>query len=270
MRFDLLPYSHPFNLLMKIRALRPVRLIISIFNPENKAQFIHRKILLKGSKKLRFKLPFSSDKVRVEILSKDLPLGDAHYIIEGIKIQRDTKCPVELTDRDKRFIKFAKWFSMDLKGLDAGEKGTIYQSDEFTIMLLDKILEKGKEVSTPARIGKESGIIQVSISKVKLFSVPMLMVMLLHEYAHRYKNPEYGRATGNELSADLIAVNIALNIGFDAGEVLRCFRAVFKTKDTAQNRKRWKAVLKLVKWFRATENKRCNIPKNSNNEKRSK
>lgn len=269
MRFDLLPYQHPFNLLLQVRALKPIRLIISMFNPENDALFIHRRVKLNGSKQFLFKLPFASDKVRVEILCKDLPLGDAHFIIENIKIQRDTKCPVELSERDSRFIKFAKWFAMDLKSLSAGEKGTIYQSDEFTIMLMDKILEQGKEVSTPARIGKDSGIIQVSKSKVIHYSVPMLMVMLLHEFAHRFKNPEYGRDTGNELSADLIAVNIALNIGFDAGEVLRCFKAVFQTKDTAENRKRWKAILKLVGWFKQTESKRCNTTKQKSHEKRS-
>mgnify|MGYP005674130265 CR=1 FL=1 len=140
MRFDLLPYRKPFNLVMHIKALRPVRLLISIINPENGAQFIYRRVKLKGANKLRFKLPIVSDRLRVEIKSKDLPLGDAYYIIERIQIKRDTKCPVELSDRDKRFIKFAKWFALELKRLNAGEKGTIYQSDEFTILLMDQIL----------------------------------------------------------------------------------------------------------------------------------
>lgn len=260
MKFDLLPYQQPFNLFLKIRAFQPVRLIISIFDPESTTQFIIRRILLQGAKRLRFKLPIATDRMRVEIVCKDMPLGDAHFVVDGIEIKRDTKCPVELTDRDKRFIKFAKWFALNLKQLHAGEKGTIYQSDEFTILLLDKIEEKGQEVSTPARIGKKTGVIQISKSKIFNYSVPMIMVMLFHEYAHRYKNPEYGRATSNELSADLIAINIALNIGFDPFEVLRCFKAVFSNKQTPLNKRRWKAIQLFVERFIRTEPQRCKVP----------
>lgn len=259
MTFDLLPYQHPFNLLLKIRALRSIRLIISVFDPEKQMQFIQRKVVLRGAKNFKLKLPIVSDKVRVNIESKDLPLGDAYFIVDKIQIQRDTKCPVELSQRDKRFIKFAKWFSLSLKQLKAGEKGTIYQSDEFNVILLDKILEDDKEVSTPARIGKESGIIQISKSKVLNYSVPMLFVILLHEYAHRYKNPEYGRDTGNELSADLIALNIALNLGFDSSELLRSFKTVFASKNTPLNKRRWEAIQLFVKRFKASELQRCNI-----------
>lgn len=259
MRFDLLPYQKPFNLVLTIKALRPVKLIISIFNPISGAQFIYRKVSLKGLNRLLFKLPIVSDRLRIEIECKDLPLGDAHYVIERIEIKRDTKCPVELTERDKRFIKFAKWFALNLKELNAGEKGTIYQSEEFSILLQDKIQEEGQEISTPARIGKHTGIIQASKTKLIGYSVPMLMVVLLHEYAHKYKNAEFGRQANNELSADLIAINIALNLGFDAVEVLRCFEAVFGAKQTRLNKRRWAAIGDFVKRFKQTEKKRCNI-----------
>jgi len=258
MKFDLLAQNKPFNLLMKIRALQPVRLIISIFDPESGAQFIERKIMLRGNRKLRFKLPIVSEKIRVSITNKDLPLGDSHYIIDNIKIQRDTKCPLDLTKRDKRFIKLAKWFALELNSLHSGEKGTIYQSEEFTIILVDRIIEEGKEVSTPARIGQDSGIIQVSKTKVQDFTVPMLMVMLLHEYAHHFKNPEYGKEVSNELSADLIALNIALNLGFDSFEVKHCFKEVFQDKKTKLNKRRWNAIQEFISRFKQTEKKRCN------------
>ncbi|CAG5082272.1 hypothetical protein [Parvicella tangerina] len=259
MRFDLLPYQKPFNLVLTIKALRPVKLIISIFNPISGAQFIYRKVSLMGLNRLLFKLPIVSDRLRVEIECKDLPLGDAHYVIERIEIKRDTKCPVELTERDKRFIKFAKWFALNLKEQHVEGKGVIYQSDEFTILLQDKIEEEGEEVSTPARVGKKTGVIQVSKTKLIGYSVPMLIVLLLHEYAHRYKNAEYGRQANNELSADLIALNIALNLGFDAVEVLRCFKAVFGGKKSKLNKRRWAAIQEFVKRFKAAENKRCSI-----------
>lgn len=147
----------------------------------------------------------------------------------------------------------------ELKEQHVEGKGVIYQSDEFTILLQDKIEEEGEEVSTPARVGKKTGVIQVSKTKLIGYSVPMLIVLLLHEYAHRYKNAEYGRQANNELSADLIALNIALNLGFDAVEVLRCFKAVFGGKKSKLNKRRWAAIQEFVKRFKAAENKRCSI-----------
>jgi len=263
MRFDLLPYRQPFNLLLKIRAIRPTQLLISIFDPQSGAFFIDRKVMVHKARKLRLKLPIVSEKVRVQIVNKDLPLGDSHYVIENVKIVRDTKCPIELTDRDKRFIKLAKWFALEVNQLKAGEKGTIYQSEEFNLLLLDKIKENGKELSTPARIGQDTGIIQVSKTKIQDYTVPMLMVMLLHEYAHHFKNPEYGRAIENEMSADLIAINMALNLGFDPVEVEHCFISVFNGKKTRLNKKRLAAIREFIERFKSTEQKRCNTKRRS-------
>lgn len=259
MRFDLFPYSQPFNLKIGIQILRPVNLRLSIFDSETKRIYIDRNIRLSTSKTTHFRLPIVPDELTVEIIDRNLPRAKSAFVIREIKVSPDTKCPIELTEKDKAFIRFSKWFATESSRIQAGNKGTIYSSEGFTIVYVDMIEENGIEITTPARIARESGVIEVSKKRTVDFTVPMLIVMLLHEYAHKHKNKEYGKKESNELTADLIACHIALNLGFDPYEVLGAFKAVFAVKDTALNRKRMSAIKEFVGIFRRTENKRCKM-----------
>lgn len=257
MKFSLFPKGKPFNMVLDLIVERPVKLGITIFDPKTKRIYSERKLQLARSRKLLFKLPIVPDELSAKIVDLSLNLGVKTFKINEIKIKADTKCPVELTDGDKNFIRFAKWFSVNASELETGKQGTLYQSEGFTLLYLDKLAENGVELTTPARIQRDSGIIEISKNATKDYTVPMLIVMLLHEYSHKWKNAEYGRKVSNEMSADIIAVHIALNLGFDSREVHKCFEAIFAKKDTDQNRKRLSAVRYFMKIFLGSESKRC-------------
>lgn len=250
MKFDLYPYGKPFNLTLGIQVLRPVNLRISIYDKETKRIYADRNIQVKSNSKWSFKLPIVPDELTVEIIDRNLPRKKSVFRITDIKVSPDTKCPIDLTKEDASFIRFAKWFATESSRLEAGQKGTLYQSEGFTILYVDTIVEAGIELTTPARIGRQSGIIEVSRKRTLDFTVPMLIVMLLHEYAHKFKNKEYGKKDSNELTADLIACHIALNLGFDSSEVENAFEAVFANKDTELNRKRMAAVREFIQIFK--------------------
>jgi len=258
MLFDLFPYGKPFNLLLSIQTQCAIKLRLTVFDPLSKRIFSDRRIRLDKSRTVLVKLPIVSEQLRVSLQNEHLQNGFTPFTIEQIKVIEDTKCPVELNNRDKDFIRFAKWFAVTVEKLEAGEKGTLYQSEGFTILFLDTIKDGVIELTTPARIARESGVIEVSKKAIKDYTVPMLIVMLLHEYAHKFKNPEYGKKVENELTADLIACNIALNLGFDPLEVESCFRAVFSKKNTDLNKRRIKAIMDFIALFNKTESKRCN------------
>lgn len=257
MKFALFPKGKPFNMVLDLIVERPIKLGITIFDPLTKRIYSERKVQLLRSQKLLFKLPIVPDELRTKIVDLSLSLGAKTFKVNEIKIKADTKCPVELTEGDKKFIRFAKWFSIHATQLSAGMKGTLYQSEGFTLLYLDKLSENGVELTTPARIQRESGIIEISKNATKDYSVPMLVVMLLHEYSHKWKNEEYGRKVSNELTADIIAIHIALNLGFDPRDVVSCFKAVFAKKDTPQNQKRLSAINDFIKIFLGSELKRC-------------
>lgn len=257
MRFELYPYSKPFNMILSIRVLRPMRLRLSLFDSETKRLYIDRNLRLNKSQKVLIKVPFAPDELTAELVDRNLPRGNSAFSIEEIKVIPDTKCPIDLTENDRAFIRFAKWFSTECSRLQAGQKGTLYSSEGYSILFVDEIIEGGVEQTTPARISRNSGVIEVSKRRTTDFSVPMLIVMLLHEYAHKFKNKEYGKQDSNELTADLIACHIALNLGFDPQEVLSAFVSVFSKKDTDLNRKRMAAIKEFIGIFRGNESKRC-------------
>lgn len=256
--FDLFPHRKPFNMLLSVCAPRPVKVRLTVFDPYSGRIYAQRRLNLGHSANVLVKLPIVPDELTTRIVNESQPEKADQFAIEKIQVMPDTQCPLELTEGDRKFISFIKWFAVELSRLEAGEKGTLYQSGGYSVLYLDTIKEHGIELTTPARIERDSGLIEVSKKAIQDFTVPMLMVMFLHEYAHKYKNPEYGKEIANELTADLIACHIALNLGFDPTEVENCFRAVFANKDTELNRKRMKAVSEFISLFKRNENKRCN------------
>lgn len=259
MKFELFPYGKPFNMILDFVIYQPVKLGITVFDSTSKQIYAERKISLEQNRKVLIKLPIVPDQLTTKVSELTLNIGGQNFRIDQIKIVPDTRCPIELTETDKKFIRFIKWFATNVSTLEAGKSGTLYQSEGFTILYLDKLEENGKELTTPARIARDSGVIEISKNATQDFTLPMLIVMLLHEYSHKWKNPQYGRKVSNELSADIIAIHIALNLGFDANEIKNCFKAIFTNRDTTQNRKRMLAIEEFIKIFKRSETKRCKL-----------
>jgi hypothetical protein len=257
MQFDLFPNKMPFHLILGLRILKPLQLRLMVFDSNTKRIYAQRRLKLTKSLDLLVKMPIVPDQLTALIVSENQVPGREGFTLERIEVKPDTKCPLELTDSDCKFIAFAKWFATELPRLEAGEKGTIYQSEGFSILYLNQLRDGETELTTPARIDRSSGMIEISKKAVTDYTVPMLIIMLLHEYGHKWKNPEYGKEVANELTADIIAVHIALNLGFDYTEVENCYRAVFAKKDTELNRKRMKAISEFIQLFRANEPARC-------------
>lgn len=257
MQFDLFPYKKPFHLILGLQIRRPVSLRLTVFDSNTKRVYAQRRLKLAKSLDLLVKMPIVPDELTAWIVSENEATGKESFILKRIEVKPDTKCPLELTESDCKFIAFAKWFATELPRLEAGEKGTIYQSEGFSILYMDMLKEGGTELTTPARIDRGSGMIEISKKAIADYTVPMLIIMLLHEYGHKWKNPEYGKEVANELTADIIAVHIALNLGFDYTEVENCYRAVFAKKDTELNRKRMKAIAEFIRLFRSNEPTRC-------------
>lgn len=257
MRFDVLPQGSPFHLILSVQVFRPISLIIDAFDTHTKRIFSKRYIRLERNSKAVFKFPIVPERLTFEISQNQQDSKQANYKITDIKLEKDTVCPIELTEEDKKFIRFIKWFACESLNLEASDKGVIYQSEGYSILYAKHLLENEVEQTTPARIDKFSGLIHVSQSRTKEYTVPMLIVVLLHEYAHLSKNAYYGKEDSNELSADLIACHIALNLGFDSYEVKHCFKEIFKRKNTDQNKKRLKAIEEFIRIFESNEGARC-------------
>jgi hypothetical protein len=262
-------YNVPFSILVGIKTFQNECIVIQAFTIVNKIKtfYVNRKANINGYRELELKFPQVPAKLYINIFNKKNGLllnnEDGSFIIEKFKsIDLKTR-PIWLSEKDKEFIKFAQFFCENASYLSASnivngkEIPSIYSSDDgtFNIAYYDEIKDKnsGRKLNTPARIGHTTGIIEVSKKDFLKYTVPMRMIILLHEYSHKWKNPENGNEIGYETGADINALNIYLSLGYSEIEALQAFLYVFKGAATDGNHKRYLIIRDFVRKFLSGE-----------------
>ena len=163
--------------------------------------------------------------------------------------------PIHLTKKDQEAVKFFEWFATNASILSATQPNgipSIYKSDSgsFEIHYHTRITNRdGSVVSTPARIGHDTGIIEVSQKDFLGYTIPGRMAVLLHEYAHKFVNESTGLMVKDEIGADLNALNIYLSLGYSPVEAHLVFLSVFETANNEYNHKRYKALKQFIDDF---------------------
>lgn len=239
----------PFTLLIEVTTKKPevISIIAKDANKYN-TYYISRKGDVNGKRVFELKFPQTPNLMTISIFnpkngnySND---EDKSFEITKFEAKELKTCSL-WADRDiYNFIKFAQYFSANASVLSAGDyKPSIYRSDDgkFCIDYYQKIRNRktGAFVSTPARIGHNTGIIEISKSDYERYTVPMRMIILLHEFSHKYMNPKIGRKISDEVSADINALNIYLSLGYPAIEAQYAFLKVFKGANNSFNKKRY-------------------------------
>lgn len=157
-------------------------------------------------------------------------------------------------DKDtERFVQMAVNFSQVCGFRPVQKEGTLYSAPdlECTIRCFPTIKDvaTGNVVSTPARIGHESGGIQVSAYKFAPYTIPARFCILCHEYSHKYKNPKIGLEISNEFGADINGLYIYLGLGFSKVDAICCFANVFLKAQTEQNMQRMRKIIDYIEKF---------------------
>lgn len=198
------------------------------------------------------RLPLTSNNVVISIY--DDKKGNVPKEQErNIRILSIDKTPLEkrldvIDIRNKTvasFVDFAQRFCFNSAYLQTGKS---YQSDcgEFLIELLPTIIGKnGNELSTPARISKVTGRIQVSKKEFDNYTVPMRFAILCHEFSHFYLNENMN----DETEADINGLLIYLGLGYPRIEGYQAFAEVFKDSPSEQNGKRFQRIDNFIRNF---------------------
>lgn len=267
----------PFSLIVGIKADKPQDIgIIAKDARKRNATYIKQKGIISAQDKaedggyykefvLRFPLSPTTLSLDIRSLSKEASAsGKSPITITTIKPELLKTCPVVLSADDRDFIyTLCEQFCENAGTLSAGvNKPHIYRSDsgKFSIDYYKKIINKktGQPVATPARIGHISGIIEVAQDDFMNYSIPMRMIILLHEYCHKWGNPSLNLPIESETGADIIALSVYLSLGFCAYEAKRAFETVFKGTNTEQNRKRMLIINDFIDKFHKGELTTCN------------
>jgi hypothetical protein len=144
------------------------------------------------------------------------------------------------------FIDFSTRFCFNAGWIDTG----IYVSDDkkFVIKYEEIIQDGGVEQTTPARIGVDDGVIEVSRKHFLRYTVPNRMAILLHEFSHIWINDNLD----DEVEADLNSLLIYLALGYPRIEAFEVFGKAFDNAPTPENQLRYERMKEFIDYFDKT------------------
>jgi len=242
----------PITLVVKVRSDKPQKLYFTVSDASNPfRKFTERYKTIQGEETLFVRMPLSPEVSKIEV--SNTPNGSLSNTNLGYEIVSIKKSALErrIDEGDignymiRNFVTFAQKFCFNVSDLEVNKT---YRSDDgnFFINLVQTIRnQNGVELTTPARIGRRTGTIQVSKKAFLKFTIPMRMAILLHEFSHFYLNEKID----DEMEADLNGLLIYLGLGYPRIEAYQAFLETFKEKPTQLNKARYDLINKFINDF---------------------
>jgi hypothetical protein len=271
----------PQTLKISVQTRRPEKICIRVEDAAripgtNKTVGVYedRWQIVNGTQSFFVKLPFSPNRALIQVFNhkNGNTANDASFMwkMEPMELRRAV-FPWHIPSRQVReFILFAEAFSKQKNLISAGFKGrpnSIYRSFDGTLQIdyYDQLLDMRQTifnfqigahvknprymhpVSTVMRTQADTGIIEVSKSRLSEYSVPETFAILAHEFCHTKvnKNP------ADEEEADRNAAIICLCSGMGKIATYTAFLKVFRKADSAMNREREQKLYKFIEKFNA-------------------
>mgnify|MGYP003655349543 CR=1 FL=1 len=245
--------SFSLNVTISCKGKKSFRVYAEDYGKEN-SKYADRTITVDGQRTIFFAFPVSPRQIFFNCINIEEPKAEDFTVnVEAIPLKSYNIA----TDSETRdFMQLAIQFSQVAGFKTPDPNGTIYQtSDEhFTIKYFPVIkAPNGTPMGTPARIGHNTGIIEVAAVKFIKYTIPMRIAILLHEFSHKYKNPKIGLEIGNEIGADINALYIYLGLGFSKIDAICVFGQVFLKAQTPGNQARMRKIMDYINKFENQE-----------------
>jgi hypothetical protein len=219
------------------------------------SKYCDREIIVEGQRTIIMSFPSAPSKLFLGALNTENRTDDSFKVtlLEGSL----TTYNIWLDASTKRFLKLAQDFSKICGYSEGTPKGRLFttKDQDFAIRYFDIIrdMETGGVINTPARIGHQTGIIEVAKVKFDKYTYAMRMMILLHEYSHKYKNPKIGLKIGNEVGADINALYIYLGLGYSKIDAICVYAKVFLKAQTKGNMERMRKIMDYIQRFENQE-----------------
>jgi hypothetical protein len=219
------------------------------------SKYADRTITVDGKREIFFSFPVSPKQIFFGCLNVSNPSDKDFKVTLEEKPLKEYNIALDSETLD--FLQLAIQFSQVAGFKMPDPSGTVYQTSDgkFKIKYFPIIKDyaTGRAMSTPARIGHSTGIIEVSAAKFIKYTIPMRVAILLHEFSHKYKNPKIGLEIGNEIGADINALYIYLGLGFSKIDAICVFGQVFLKAQTSGNQARLRKIMDYVNKFENQE-----------------
>ena len=211
-----------------------------------------RKIEVDGFRTIYLSFPITPKKLKIKIECLKNETKNTNFIANIV--EKDLiKYDISIDKPTQQFLDLAIFFSQVAGFEKSNFQGRFFRTADgtYNIKYFPKIIDfrSGQVLNTPARIGHNTGIIEVSKASMIKYTVAMRMIILLHEFAHKYKNPQMGLSISDETGADLNALYLYLGLGFSKVDAIYVFANVFLKAQTQSNIMRMREIMEYIKRF---------------------
>lgn len=236
------------NITLKCNGRKKFRIWAEERDKEN-SRYVDRMIEVDGQRTIYLSFPVSPKQVIIHC-ENVANINDADYTLHAEEIPLKTY-NVWLDEETQEFLQFAINFCQTSGFVNLPKEGVIKQSKNgnFKIKYLPVITDNGVILTTPARVGHQSKIIEISKSAFDKYTVAQRLAILLHEFSHVFKNPRIGLEISNEVGADLNALYIYLGTGWSKIDAITVFCQVFFSAQTPQNMDRIRKIQNYIAKF---------------------
>ena len=259
MRYKKLLNRKPCTLVVNVATRRKEDIVVKVEDVLKPfSVYADRTLEINGKGKFYIRLPQSPKVAKISIYNKKVGNRKAGHdgsfamvSMQIIPLKRKFSVNQISNPIARKFVRFAQWFSDKAGVLDCGNAIYISDTGEFRVDYVKDVISRddGRVMNTPARINKKTGIIEISQSLFKNYTIPMRMAILLHEFSHFFLNKEME----NETEADLNALLIYLGLGYSRVEAVKVFLQVFKGASTDGNVDRYKVIENMINNFEKTD-----------------
>lgn len=224
--------------------------------------YANRQIVVDGYRTINLSFPVTPKKLKINVEAVSNSKFEKSDFI--VKVEEETLKTYDTTisSETRHFLDLAVYFSQVCGFEPPNANGRIFQTKDkkFNLKYFPKIVDfkTGRVLNTPARIGHRTGIIEVSQASMVKYTVAQRMVILLHEYSHKYMNPKQGKDISDESGADLNALYIYLGLGFSKVDAIFVFANVFLKAQTPSNLDRMRKIMDYIKRFENEEFAKAN------------
>jgi hypothetical protein len=240
--------NRPMSLWVAISCKGKSKFRVVASDSEHKnSNYADRTIEVDEYRKIYLSLPVSPKKLKISVVrisgSPDFLVDIKEKTLKTYEIFKDSE--------SRKFLDFAMAFSKQCGYEKALPTGRIFKTNDnyFKIKFFPVIIAEGRVSTTPARIGHTTGTIEIAKLPFDRYTVPMRMIILLHEFSHVYRNPKIGLDISNEVGADLNALYLYLGMGFSKVDAIYVFCNVFYKAQTPSNINRMRKIYDYIERF---------------------
>lgn len=257
-RYKIPTNYNEFTLLVRVTTPRPEKIHFTLKDADQaKTVFTDRWATIHGSQNLYIRVPASGKTAILEVYNEAPGKNNPGTVDNSFQVDTVRMYPLEkktdIIDYNNRaireFVAFCTKFCFNAGVLQPGTYHS--RSRKFVIEYLPTIMgDNGRPLQTPARItrGNEyesGGTIEVSKEKFDGYTVPMRMIVLLHEFSHYYVN----ETMADETEADLNGLLIYLGLGYPRIEAHEAFLKIFIGTPTEANKQRYQHIEAFIDHF---------------------